>query len=77
MDKKDKYKYYVIGGNHSAYARLDLSKANPHLDFVRRIHAWIVAGVSIQEARALAWGHNVDNEFRSSMTTIQQITIST
>jgi hypothetical protein len=29
--------------------------------------------VSIQEARALAWGHNVDNEFRSSMTTIQRI----
>jgi hypothetical protein len=29
--------------------------------------------VSTQEARALAWGHNVDNEFRSSMITMQFI----
>jgi hypothetical protein len=70
MDKKGKYKNYVIKGNHSACAWLDLAKANPYLDSVRRIHAWIIAGVSIQEARALALGHNVDNEFRSSMTTI-------
>jgi hypothetical protein len=71
MDKKDKYKYYAIGGNHSACAWLDL--ANPHLDSMRWIQAWIIADVSIQEARALAWGHDVDNEFWSSMTTIQRI----
>jgi hypothetical protein len=73
MDKKDKYKYYVIGENHFACAQLDLAKANLHLDSVRRTQAWIVARVSIQEARALAWRHNMDNEFRSSMTTIQWI----
>jgi hypothetical protein len=73
MDKKDEYKYYVIGGNHSACARMDLSRANPHLDSLRRIQAWVVAGVTVQEARTLAWGHNVDNEFRSKMTTIQRI----
>jgi hypothetical protein len=31
MDKKDKYKYYVIGGNHSACDRMDLSRTNPIL----------------------------------------------
>jgi hypothetical protein len=63
MDKKDEYKYYVIGGHHFACARMELSKANLHLDSLRRIQAWIVAGVTIQEARTLAWGYNVDNEF--------------
>jgi hypothetical protein len=29
--------------------------------------------VTVQEARTLAWSHNVDNEFRSKMTTIQSI----
>jgi hypothetical protein len=47
MDKKDKYKYYVIGGNHSACAWMDLSRANPHLDSLCRIQAWIVAGVTV------------------------------
>jgi hypothetical protein len=63
----------VIGGNYFAFARLEFSKANPHLDSVHRIQAWIVVGVSIQKARALAWGHNVDNKFWSSMTTIQRM----
>jgi hypothetical protein len=34
MDKKNKYKYYVIGRNHFAYAWVDLAKANLHLDSV-------------------------------------------
>jgi hypothetical protein len=71
--KKNDYRYYVVNGNHSACARVDLAKANPKFDALRRMQAWIVASLTIQEARALARSHNVDNKFRSKMTTIQWI----
>jgi hypothetical protein len=73
MDKKNNYKYCVVGGSHPACARLDLVKENPHFDAVHPMQVWIVVGVSIQEATALAWSHNVDNEFRSSRTIIQRM----
>jgi hypothetical protein len=73
MDKTNQYKYYMIGENHFTCARMDLFKANFHFDSLRRRQAWIFPDVTIQEARALAWRHNVDNEFRSKMTTIQRI----
>jgi hypothetical protein len=70
MAKKNTYKYFVIGGNHSACAKLDLAKANPHYDPYKRVLAWIFVGLSVNDARQLAWGYNIDNEFRSTMTMI-------
>jgi hypothetical protein len=73
MERKNRYKYYVLGGNHFACAKINLVKANPHYDPYRRVSAWIFAGLSVSDARQLAWGHNIDNEFRSDMTTIQRV----
>jgi hypothetical protein len=39
MAKKNQYKYYMIGGNHSACAKLDLAKANLHYDPYKRVSA--------------------------------------
>jgi hypothetical protein len=54
MVKKNDYKYFLIGGNHSTYAKMDLAKAN--LDYVPywRVLAWIFVGLSVSNARQLA-----------------------
>jgi hypothetical protein len=63
----------VIGGNHSACAKMDMAKANPHYASYRRVLAWIFIGLSVSNARQLAWIHNIDNELRSFMTMIQKV----
>ncbi|CAM6086851.1 unnamed protein product [Calypogeia fissa] len=71
--KKDQYKYFVIGGNHSACARADLSVEFPLNKTYRRVQGWILAKLSIAEVRNLAWCHNIDSEFRQKMSTIQRV----
>jgi len=73
LAKKNEYRYYVIGGNHSACAKADLALTSPQYGAYRRVSAWIFAGLTVQEARNLAWGHNIDSEFRSQMSTIQRL----
>jgi hypothetical protein len=73
VTRRDTYKYYVIGGNHSICAKLDLAKIKPDYAPYKRVQAFVYAGLSVAEARNLAWGHNIDSEFRSSMTTIQRV----
>lgn len=73
VDLRDTYKYYVIGGNHSLCAKLDLAKIKPDYAPYRRVQAFVYAGLTISEARNLAWGHNIDSEFRSTMTTVQRV----
>ena len=69
-EKKDTYHYYVIGGNHSACAKADLALIRKNDKQFRRVTAFIFAGLTIQEARNLAWCTNIDSEFHSQMTTI-------
>lgn len=71
--RKDSYHYYVIGGNHSACAKADLAMLQPNNRQYRRVVAFIFAGLTIQEARNLAWCQNIDSEFRSQMTNIQRL----
>lgn len=71
--KKNDYHYFVIGGNHSACAKADLALQFPNNKAYRRVQSWIFAGSSVQEARNLAWSHNIDSEFRQQMTTIQRV----
>jgi hypothetical protein len=73
MAKKNWYKYYVNSGNHSACAKLDLAKTNPHYNPYKRVLAWIFAKLLVIDARQLAFGHNIDNKFRSTMRMIQMI----
>jgi hypothetical protein len=73
MAKKNTYKYFVLGGDYSACAKMDLARAHPHYDPYKRVSAWIFAGLSVNDARQLSWRHNIDNEFRSTMMTIQRI----
>ena len=73
VNKRETYKYFVIGGNHSLCAKLDLAKIKPNYAPYKRVQAYVYAGLSVAEARNLAWGHNIDSEFQSSMTTIQRV----
>jgi hypothetical protein len=54
MVKKNDYKYYMIGGNHSFCAEMDLAKANPNYAPYLRVSAWIFVGLSVSDVRQLA-----------------------
>ncbi|CAM6095868.1 unnamed protein product [Calypogeia fissa] len=54
VSKKDQYKYFVIGGNHSACERADLSVEFPMNKTYCRVEGWILAGLSVAEVRNLA-----------------------
>jgi hypothetical protein len=78
MDEFDKskffdYKYYVIGGNHSAEARRELIQKYPNNSLFETVKCIICVGLSYLEANLLAWDHNTDNEYRISMTFIQRV----
>jgi hypothetical protein len=73
-NNRGNYKFYCIGGNHSACARADLVLETPQNKSLRRIQAYVLAGLTDQEARKLAWCHNLDSEFRQPMTAIQRVT---
>ena len=73
ITQQDTYKYYVIGWNHSICAKLDLAKIKLDYAPYKKVQAFVYAGLLVAEVRNLAWGHNIDREFRSSMTTIQRV----
>jgi hypothetical protein len=67
------YKYYVIGGNHSAEARRELMQEYPNNPLFETVRCVIYVGLTDGEAKLLAWDHNTDNEYRMSMTFIQRV----
>jgi hypothetical protein len=67
------YKYYVIGGNHSAEARRELMQEYPNNPLFETVKCIIYVGLTDSEAKLLAWDHNTDNEYRMSMTFIQRV----
>jgi hypothetical protein len=73
FEKKNEYRYRVLGGNHSACARADLTAAKPDHSGYRRCQSWIFVGLDTKDARMLAWTHNIDNEFRSNLSLIQKL----
>jgi hypothetical protein len=54
IDRKDTNKYYIIGGNHSVCAKLNLAKIKPDYALYKRVQAFVYAGLKIAEARNLA-----------------------
>jgi hypothetical protein len=67
------YKYYVIGGNHSAEARRELMQEYPNNPLFETVKCIIYASLTDSEAKLLAWIHNIDNEYKMSMTFIQRV----
>jgi len=67
------YNYYVLGGNHFVEAQRKLMEEypnNPHVEIMKCI---IYVGLSDTEAKLVAWNHNLDSEYRMSMTFIQRV----
>jgi hypothetical protein len=54
VSRRETYKYYVIGENHSLCAKLDLAKIKPDYAPYKRMQAFVYDGLSIAEARNLA-----------------------
>jgi hypothetical protein len=69
----EKYNYFVIGGSHSAEARRQLIKEHPTTYFFKYAECKIYVGLSVDEAKLLAWDHNNDNDYRQKMSSIERI----
>jgi len=67
------YKYYVLGGNHSAEARRELMQEYPNNPIFETVKCIIYAGLTDVEAKLLAWDHNTDSEYRLTMTFVQRV----
>ena len=71
--RHDQYNYFVIGGSHSAEARRQLIKEHPTTYFFKYAECKIYVGLTVEEAKLLAWDHNNDNDYRQKMSSIERI----
>jgi hypothetical protein len=71
-ERMSTWKYRVIGGNHRARAKQQLWDSYQR-KVHRRIEAWVFAGLTRDEIHALGWTHNIDQEYRKSMSNIDRI----
>lgn len=62
----------MIGGNHGARAKLQLWKTY-QIGLYSQVEAWIYCGLTKEQIKSLAWGHNLDQEYRKGMSTIDRI----
>ena len=76
ISNPEKYQYFVIGGSHSAEARRQLVKEHPTTYFFKYAECKIYVGLTVDEAKLLAWDHNNDNDYRQKMSSIERIKIS-
>ena len=68
------YKYYVIGGSHSAEAQRTLIKEYLLTSFFKYTECKVYAcPPTHEEANLLAWDHNNDNNYRQKMSCIEHI----
>ena len=65
---KDVYKYEVLGGQHTATARLELARENPNNKMLSSILAEIYVGLTDDESLRLASRHNINAMFTHKMT---------
>ena len=61
--KHDQYNYFVIGVSHLAEAR-QLVREHPTTFFLKYAECKIHVGLTIEEAKLLAWDHNNDDDYR-------------
>ena len=73
INNPEKYQYFVIGGSHSAEARRQLVKEHPTTYFFKYAECKIYVGLTVDEAKLLAWDHNNDNDYRQKMSSIERI----
>ena len=73
ISNPEKYQYFVIGGSHSAEARRQLVKEHPTTYFFKYAECKIYVGLTVDEAKLLAWDHNNDNDYHQKMSSIERI----
>ncbi|KAL3700939.1 hypothetical protein R1sor_018961 [Riccia sorocarpa] len=74
MKRVNEYKYYVLGGNHTATAKLKAYKkfTIPNETFLL-CSCFVYVGLTLLEARIIATDDNADQQFRLKMSNIQKI----
>ena len=73
--KHESYNYNVIGGLHSAEARMQLVREHPTTYFFKYAECKIYVSLTTDEAKLLARDHNNDNDYRQKMSSIEHIRI--
>jgi len=64
LKRKDAYKYELLGGQHTAMARKEISKKFPENMLLQHILAEVYIGLTDDEALRLAPRHNVNRSTR-------------
>ncbi|MCO5547125.1 hypothetical protein L7F22_000567 [Adiantum nelumboides] len=67
------YTYWVLGDTHSLLAKQELAAEYEHVDTYKMAMCWVYAGLTDEEAKVLALGHNIDPEFCLEISFIQKI----
>ena len=67
------YNYYFLQGNHSADARRELMQEFPKNPIFQIVKCIIYVGLTYVEEKLLARDHNIDTNYRTSMTLIQRV----
>jgi len=67
-----KWRYFVVGGNHGARAKKDLFETYGKNIFAQ-VEAWVFARLSHAQVRKLAYQHNIDQEYRKTMSNVDKI----
>ena len=68
--------YYVLWGNHSTEARRESMQEFPKNLVFQIVKCIIYVGLTDVEEKLLAWDHNIDSDYRMSMTFIQRVRFS-
>ncbi|KAL3685850.1 hypothetical protein R1sor_003872 [Riccia sorocarpa] len=74
ISKVNQYKYYVLGGNHTAAAKMKAYKkfSIPNEAFLL-CSCFVYVGLTLLEARIIATDDNADQQFRLKMSHIQKV----
>ena len=67
------YKFYVLGGNYFVEERIELMQEYPNNPIFEIVKCIIYVGLIDVDENLLAWDHNIDSEYRMSMTFIQRV----
>ena len=68
MKRKDAYRYEVLGGQHTALARREVSNKHPDNMHLKKILAEVYVNLSDDESLRLGSRHNINGHFVHKMT---------
>ena len=73
INNLERYQYFIIGWSHLAKARRKWVKEHPTTYFFKYAECKIYVGLTMDEAKLLAWNNNNHNDYRQKISSIERI----